>query len=261
MFWRKKKQPKVSYLFLSGSIILNFDGKTFNIHAGDVRFDKVKDAIVNKKLDTIPSIVDVELKLDSNELRVVNDCVYLDGEPLPDVLNMRVLEYMRNDIPFQSLVKFTRKLRKNPSLNSRKMLYAFLEHNGHPITENGNFIAYRGVRDDFKDCHTGKFDNKPGSICEMPRSKVDDNPNNTCSNGLHVACWDYAKGFGSRKIEVEVDPMDVVCVPVDYNGTKMRVCKFEVLAECENMRNETVYGWHHNDNDSDYYGDDEDVFL
>src|SRR5690606_24725742 len=69
------------------------------------------------------------------------------------------------------------------------------------------------------------------------------NPNNTCSFGLHVACFDYAKGFGPRLIEVKVNPADVVCVPTDYNGTKMRVCKFEVIQECQAIRDEVLYNY------------------
>jgi predicted RNase H-like nuclease (RuvC/YqgF family) len=55
-----------------------------------------------------------------------------------------------------------------------------------------------------------------------------------------VACFDYAKGFGEKLVEVLVNPADVVCVPVDYNGTKMRVCRFEVVAECQEMNTELV---------------------
>jgi hypothetical protein len=148
---------------------------------------------------------------------------------------------MEAQMPVDILTKFWRNLKANPSFNSRKMLYKFLEHNGHPLTEDGCFIAYRGVTEDFKDLHTQTFNNAVGQVVEVSRSEVDDNPNNTCSNGLHVACHDYAKGFGPKLIEVKVNPKDVVTVPVDYNGTKMRVCKFEVMAECENIRMEPVY--------------------
>ena len=89
---------------------------------------------------------------------------------------------------------------------------------------------------------TGKWDNSPGAVCEINRELVDDNPTNTCSTGLHVACFGYAKDFGEKLVEVKVNPADVVCVPIDYNNTKMRVCRFEVLAECTDMRDEPLYG-------------------
>ena len=113
------------------------------------------------------------------------------------------------------------------------MLYKFLEHNGHPITTEGNFIAYKAVRSNFLDIHTGKFDNSVGNIVSMERSQVDDNPENTCSSGLHVATLGYAQSFGgydSILIDVEIDPADVVSVPKDYDGTKMRTCKYKVVA-------------------------------
>jgi hypothetical protein len=48
----------------------------------------------------------------------------------------------------------------------------------------------------------------------------------------------YAQSFGSgddKLLDVEVDPTDVVAVPTDYNGTKMRVCKFKVVAESQGL--------------------------
>ncbi len=73
---------------------------------------------------------------------------------------------------------------------------------------------------------------------EIDRSKVDDNPNNTCSHGLHVATLSYAQDFASgddKLLDVEVSPSDVVAVPTDYNGTKMRVCRFKVVAESQGL--------------------------
>ena len=239
---KKKKQPEIGFLCLDKSMIINFDGNTFTINAGDPRYDKVKDCLIHKDLEQVKEILVNFPDLNHSDLEVINDeYVKLDGEILPDALSMRLIQYMKEDLPYDSLIKFARKLRQNPSLNSRRMLYAFLEHNGHPITKDGNFIAYRGVTEDFKDQRTKKFDNSVGSTCEMPRSEVDDNPNNTCSNGLHVACHSYAQGFSDQVVEVEVDPIDVVCVPNDYNGTKMRVCKFKVVAVSKGIRNETVY--------------------
>jgi hypothetical protein len=75
----------------------------------------------------------------------------------------------------------------------------------------------------------------------MPREEVDEDPNRTCSTGLHVACFDYAKDFGERLIEVKVNPRDVVAVPVDYNGTKLRCCQFEVIREGKVILTQPLY--------------------
>lgn len=68
----------------------------------------------------------------------------------------------------------------------------------------------------------------------MSRNQVNEDATQTCSHGLHVANWDYAHnvysaGSDAVMLEVEVNPADVVAVPVDYNQAKMRVCKYKVL--------------------------------
>ena len=231
----------VNYLILDGSMVLNFNGKTQVLSSSDSRYEDVLDCIREERLDDIPSVVDLEKGFEGTGIELRDGLLYEGENAFPAGLSTRILKYKDQKLPYTSLLAFWDNLKKNPSYNARQMMFAFLEHNGHPFTEDGCFIAYRGVSEDFKDVHTGKFDNKPGSVCEMPRDAVDDNPNNTCSAGLHVACFEYAKGFGVKLVEVKVNPKDVVCVPTDYNGTKMRTCKFEVIQECAAMREEVLY--------------------
>lgn len=232
---------KVNYLILNESIVLNYQGCTEVISNSDKRFDLVMDLIRKGTLDEIPAALSLNSAFEGTGLTLRDGKLY-DGElPLPEALTERIVRFRDLRLPFEPLLKFWENLKSNPSFNSRQMLYKFLEHNGHPLTDDGCFIAYRGVREDFKDKHTGNFDNSPGQILVMPRDQVDDNPNNTCSHGFHVACFEYARGFGVKLVEVKVNPADVVAVPTDYNGTKMRVCKFEVIQECAEIRKEEVY--------------------
>lgn len=242
----------VNYHVLENSVVVDCNDKLHVIHKDDSRYDKVIECIRKDDLTSIPNIVDVVTSFKDAGLDLIDGIVYIDGQALPSELSDRIVAFKDNNLPYEPLLKFWEKLKQNPSFNSRQMLYKFLEHNGHPLTVEGNFIAYRGVTDDFKDCHTKTFDNSPGSTCEIDRNAVDDNPNNTCSYGLHVACHGYANGFGPRLVKVEVDPVDVVCVPTDYNGTKMRVCKFKVLSECENMDTSHLHEY-----DEEEYSDDD----
>ncbi|AUR87434.1 RIIB protein [Vibrio phage 1.101.O._10N.261.45.C6] len=145
----------------------------------------------------------------------------------------QMMKIMTTQGDVKPLVLFLEKLMMNPKINVVEELYPFLKHNDIEISEEGDIIAYRSVTTDFKDHHTGTMDNSIGVVVTMPRSMVDDNPNQTCSSGLHVAAFDYANTFGSnrRLVKVRVNPSDVVSVPTDYDGMKMRVCKFEVLEE------------------------------
>jgi len=234
---------KLNYHLLENSVILNFDGKTVSLHSGDERFNKVIQAIKDDDFEAIRDLLDNQKRFDAFGVEYRDGGLFLDDIRLPSIIENKVLLFMEKELPYEPLIKFTRKMRLNPSFNSRKMLYDFLEHNGHPITMDGNFIAYRGCSEDFKDRHTGTFNNSVGSVCEMPRHEVDENPNNTCSAGLHVACYEYAYNWGSKTIEVEIDPQDVVAVPTDYEGTKMRVCKFKVVNICEAIQDDGLYGY------------------
>ncbi len=238
---------QVSYIVLPRSLVVSFDGSPHTINESDARYQPILDAIRENRLDEIPELTNVAKAYAIVGLEFRDNNLWLDGEVVEGVLCDRILGFQKAKLPFEHLIKFIRKLRQNMSYNSRLQLYKFLEHNGHPITTDGNFIAYRGVREDLKDKHSGTFDNSPGQICQMPRDQVDDNPNNTCSRGLHVACYDYAKGFGERLVEVEVDPRDVVCVPADYNGTKMRTCKFRVVQLCKELNTEVLVKSSYND--------------
>jgi len=231
------------YHILDNSIVLNYLGKTVVVSKDDnSRYEGIIQCIRDNRLNDIPAIAEVERSFENTGLELKDGLLYVGEEPIPSELNTRILAYKEQGIPYDSLLKFWENLKQNPSYNARQMLFAFLTHNGHPLTDDGHFIAYRGVTEDFKDKHTGKFDNSVGAICEMDRNSVDDNPNHTCSRGLHVACYDYAKDFGPKLVEVKVNPRDVVAVPTDYNGTKMRTCRFEVVAVGENVRNEVLYG-------------------
>ena len=68
----------------------------------------------------------------------------------------------------------------------------------------------------------------------MERYDVDDNRDNTCSTGLHFCSKDYLNSFGgARTVIVKINPRDVVSIPSDYNQTKGRACRYEVVGEID----------------------------
>jgi hypothetical protein len=84
------------------------------------------------------------------------------------------------------------------------------------------------------DCHSGTIDNHVGQSPFMPRNRVDDNCNNTCSNGLHFASLNYLRHFsGERLMVLKINPKHVVSIPADYEATKGRCEGYEVISEME----------------------------
>lgn len=227
---------KVSYIISDHSITVNYDGQTHMVARTDALADRLIKAIREQRTDEIPELVSVAKRIEKfskGNFTVKGGEIFINGIPAPAVLGHKIVRFSNEGLPFQPLVRFAENLQKNPSYRAVNELYQFLEKNDHPITENGNFIAYKKVRPNFMDIHSGLFDNSPGETPEVNRNEVDEDCTQTCSKGLHVANWDYAKfHYGSSSdtmLEVEVNPADVVAIPVDYNQSKMRVCKYKVL--------------------------------
>lgn len=156
--------------------------------------------------------------------------------PLADAIVAKILKMDKEGFGSEPLKKFLQKVYKNPSKTAVDELFLFLEQTDLPINNHGNFIAYKVVRNDYKDHHTGTMDNSVGKVVEMPRFEVDDNRNRTCSSGLHFCSKGYLSSFGdhdSRCVLVEIDPSDVVSIPSDYNNAKGRTCKYVVISEVE----------------------------
>lgn len=228
----------IAYNILEEQIILSQKGRHFvvNREEDSSLYKEVKELIKSNNLQEAIDILDIEKVYEKAGFQVVDGRVVIDNEQLPQLLSERILKYHKEKLPFEPLIKFWENLKSNPSYRARQDLYSFLSHNGHPFTEEGCFIAYKAVREDFKDIHSGTMDNSVGEVVVMDRTRVDDNPNNTCSSGLHFGAWDYVQDFGRSNghiLEIKVNPKDVVSIPTDYNNQKGRCCKFEVLSVVE----------------------------
>ena len=127
-------------------------------------------------------------------------------------------------------------------MRSRNQLWRFVATNKITITPEGDLLFYKKVKDDYFDVHTGKSNRYTvGSTHSMHRSLVDDDPESTCSHGLHVCSYEYLREFGGQRTLVcRVNPADVVSVPIDYHNTKVRVCQLTVVKEVSNPTSTTT---------------------
>lgn len=209
---------------------------TFSADAHPDEYQAIYDMAVAGDVDSIRDWYE-DYQVDSNftiDLDERDGIVYYNGEPLPNYLAKQLMNNRDNldDDKMESLLAFNKRLEENPSFDVVNRLYIVLESFDMPITEDGHFLAWKSVRTNYMDHHTGTFDNSPGKTPEEARHLVDDKNENGCSKGLHVATENYARNFAAgRIVQVKVDPRDVVCVPNDGNFEKMRVCRYEVLAD------------------------------
>lgn len=215
-----------------GTIIISLGGKVYNIakdHPNYATIAKDIKSITVDRLDIRKSIETIYgLRVDPQKKVII-----YRGQEISNKIVEYIFEFMRKNKPYKHLIKFLSNLIKNPSYKSQQELFDFMQGRNFEITKNGTFVAYKGVRNDLKDVHSGKIDNSPGKTITMPRSGVDDNSNNTCSYGYHVGSLEYAKSWGPTLLKVEVNPEHVVSVPNEHGAHKLRVCEYRVLEVVE----------------------------
>ncbi len=122
----------VNYMWLNNSVVLNYDGKTVTIAKGDERFDKVMECIQEGRESEIPDLIDYEKHFKDQGLTLVNGLIHVEDTPMPSELSDRILKFKEHGLPYKILLNFWDNLKQNPSFDARKMLFNFLEHNGHP---------------------------------------------------------------------------------------------------------------------------------
>lgn len=212
-------------------------GKPHTFQKESPNFNLLRKALLEERWEDIPKYLTVaktirEWAKGSFSLSSDGDTLLFNGEPLPDGIMRRCSIMVSKGESPQPLLNFYEKLQKNPSWRSVQQLYPFLEKEGIPITEDGDFLAYKSIQENWTDHHTGTVDNRIGQKPSVPRNKVSDDPNTPCHFGLHVGALGYASTFGSgacRMVICKVDPADVVCIPYDSSQEKMRVCTYEVI--------------------------------
>lgn len=188
---------------------------------------------VEKRIRHLASISESIAEASARKIIVKGGIPYYKGVPIKGRIAAVFMEALKQGGNLLALCRFIMRARENPDPNAIEQLYDFMEHNKMMIAEDGCFYAYKRVRGDWHDFHSGTFDYSPGKTPQMPREACDPDPHRTCSRGIHVASLDYARDFYAGGygllIICKVDPRHVVAVPVDYNRQKMRVCQLEAI--------------------------------
>lgn len=231
-------QAAIPFLIQGKNIILVLNGKSHTISRDThLSYGKIVDALKAQDWDSLADLVEPKkaiVDFGAGNVTIDGDTVLWRGAPFHNSLSTRMLEMYQEGFPIDPMVRFMENLMQNPSKRSLDQVYGFLEKNKLPITEDGHFLAYKKVRKDYLDIHSGTISNKIGSVVTMDRNQVDDNPDSYCSSGLHFCSESYLTQFGGRDDPVmilKINPADVVSIPNDYNGAKGRCCEYVVVGQ------------------------------
>lgn len=265
------------------TITVHMGSKTRSVRSDHPNYDKVLEALKDEDWESVEVLIDTALAVEEasyGSFRVIDGqvlCKDFSGNEfeVPSGLNEEILKYLKLGLNYERLVLFARRLVMNPSYRAVNQLFTWLHEAGLTITEDGKFIAYRGVMRvndanrgslpeqvrgaEYVDWHSKSFDNSLGKVVSMPRNQVDENPMQSCSHGLHAATYEYAhrfynSGSNGEVLFVEICPSHVVAVP---NGEpdKMRVCEYTVKGLSEAPIDEPHYNEHSDTDIDEVYSD------
>lgn len=254
---------KHPYIIQKDRVTVVVNGKPFVIANTHANYAGVMEAIrtddeqmLERYVDTSAAIV----TMTNGAFTVRNGVLYHEERPIVNSLTARIIDMLNKGFNVTPMLNFLKNLLQNPSSRAVEELYTFLEYGNLPITEDGHFLAFKRVRDDYLDCHSGTVLNKPAdmlteadmarigvkvgedgvlvkvedgqTVVSMERNRVNDNSSATCSHGLHFCSYEYLEYFrGARMVVLKINPRDVVSIPTDYNNTKGRCCRYVVLQE------------------------------
>jgi hypothetical protein len=230
-----------SFIFTDNdSLSLSIANKAYNVDASHSNWEEILNALRNKDFESIPGLINIAKAIQAyvgvglNNIVVNEDygTITYAGQPVHGMIVDRIMKMRDEGFDINPMLAFLDNLMDNPSKRAVDELYGFLQYGKLPITPDGFFIAYKRVRADYKSVYDGKTDNSIGATVSMPRNLVNENSQQTCSDGLHFCSHEYLKSFsGERIIVLKINPRDVVSIPADYNNTKGRACSYDVIGE------------------------------
>lgn len=233
----------MAYIITKNIATCMINGKQYNIDKQHPNFDYICEMLRSGDYDEVLKYIDTKKAVESTKsflfknIESYDDTVLYNGVELDKSIAKRIVDVWNDNGDIDMLSNFLDNLFANPSGVAIKELYKFLEYGSMPITHDGHFLAYKKVRNDYMDIYSGTMDNSVSQVLSMPRNLVDDDRRVTCSNGLHFCSEEYLNCYGTNSQEsykvmiLKINPRDVVAIPADYNDTKGRCCRYEVIGE------------------------------
>lgn len=235
--------------FENVAVVIN--GELYGAGSEHPNWKEIKEKVLSDDEEGLADLFDPSVRVAekfkslSDRVTVSGGHIYFDGDRIDNVLSHQVLAFVKQGVEdWKPLVNFYERLMTNLNEHTREQLYRWLADRHFEITEDGKFLAYKGLREDMTSVHSGPaivdgeslsghVPNNVGSVISMPRSQVQHDSSVGCSTGLHAGTWDYARSFGKVVVKVLIDPVHVVSVPTDCSDQKLRVCEYKVLEVVE----------------------------
>lgn len=224
-------------------------GKSYVIRPNEERYSAVKEMVHNQNWRELESFLNPEKKFEKTEIGTMvtyeAGVLHYNGKPLHEAAYTAIFNHLSGIIPLSNVLNYIANIMECDNYTMLNELHLFLSSNEElPITEDGAFLAYRVVQNDYYSKHPNpdgtRNRNCVGDVVDMDRKYVNPDRRETCDSGLHFCSLSYVPKYGcnndDRVMIVKIYPQDVVAIPYDYNNSKGRCCKYEVIGEVVNYQ-------------------------
>jgi hypothetical protein len=245
---------KLQYIFNNDGVVFFINNAPKKVLKTDKKYAQILDCFnlpIEDQFDAVQNIFkakEIQTTFVKEGFDVTPEKVTYKGKELPRPLAIKIRSLHKEGLPLNLFEKFWENLEQNPSFSVVNDIgfFDFLDYRELPLTTDGFFLAYKGIQSNNfsvmgntttkvisgKVDSTGHIHNGIGETIEIVRNQISDDRNEHCWRfALHLGSLDYARGWGQKVVVVKVNPRDVVCVPNDCNCQKLRVCKYEVIAD------------------------------
>lgn len=248
-FTNNEGRKHVSVVFDDGEVFqATGESPMFNEIMGVVTTEDLTDEAVTSRLRGMfsPAVaIKDKFQALSSDVAIDGGVVKYNGVPLGNALAEKIVDLFYDGGDYVPFVRFLEKFMSNPNPGSIEQANLWIASEQMSLTADGRIVGYKALTHSFRSIHSGPnvivngkpwdntaVDNSVGNVVEMARDNVTYDPDAACSAGLHVGNYGYANGFRPSNgvvVKVLVDPRDIVSVPRDSSGGKMRVCRYEVV--------------------------------
>lgn len=242
------KTPAIMHTPSFFSVLFVEEAHPVLVMSSDSRYDRCIEFYKNEDYNGLYNFLSPDKtlkKISGGDIVVDGNEILYKGQPVHNVVVGRIFECIEGKLPYGHLMNFLKNTLESVSFDVLNELYLFLESNeSMPIMPDGSFLAYRVVDSNYMSKHRNpdgtQNRNMVGDVVEMARNNVNPDRFTTCAQGLHFCSYNYIPEYGfndsDRIMIVKVFPQDVIAIPSDYNNSKGRCCKYEVIAEVENYK-------------------------
>jgi len=236
----------IAYTITPSSVNLLLHGRMRTLNSTHPNFSAVREALKNYGLygaspeleARIADLVDIPqfiAKVTAGRVKVGDNAVYFDDKEVHGVIAKRLLGMLGQGFNISPLARFLDRLMSNPIPTAADELYLWMEQSELPLTDDGCFLAFKKVKDDYKSYHDGQTDNSIGSkLPLLSEDRYDTDRRRTCSSGYHFCSFNYLHSYYGDKGRVvicKIAPEDVVAIPHGYNNAKGRAKTYEIIGE------------------------------